>query len=272
MKTPPVLLLSLMVTIVSSCNMDPAMAGLDTAEIVLELPPVPDAWRIVLGPPCWLLEWVAQDGTHVSVSVPADTTQVSVKFNIHQYEALWGWPYWPDIGIGPYRTRPAGALVPLDVKNRSCRLTWFGGVEATLFSSLRNSPGDPRYGPEYFNWPRFRALFYDAVLPAEVLADPWCVDWQRVAKKTKASGFDRRRLVPMVTRPVSIRFRSPGRWVPGSPFGSEVLLSGLGEMQNLLIHAGAAVDTFLSTHGIITYTWDGAAFIPPPDPLQAVIK
>ncbi|WP_304223417.1 hypothetical protein [Gracilinema caldarium] len=262
MKSASVLFLSLVIIIVSSCNMDSVAAGLDTVDIVFELPPVPESWCIVLGPPCWLLEWAAQDGSKVAVTVPKDTNQVSVRLNIHQYEAFWGWPYWPEYGIVPYRARPAGALVPLDIKDRHCRLTWFGGVEAAFFSLLRQSLGDPRYGPEYFNWPRFRSLFHEAALPEEVLADPWCVDWLTVAKKTKASGFDRRRLVPMLERPIMIRFKPPGPWVSGSPFGAQVLFSDLYEPQNILINAGATVDTFLSTHGIIAYSWDGAAYFP----------
>jgi hypothetical protein len=239
----------------------------DSAEIDVEMPAIPEAWYTLLGSPAWRVEWMTENGSLATLQAPAGTRQVKVPLSVHQAGPLWAWPCWPQLGIEPHRTRPAGALLPLDVIENRCRLTWMGGVEASFFRYLQTSPGDSRYGPEYFNWPRFRSLFSDKRLAQEVLSDPWRVDWSLVAIKTKLSGFDSRRLTPRPVQVIPITLPVLGPWVSDSPFVPAIAESPDAGGLQITLHASAAVDTILSTHGIISYSWDGIAYIPGlPDP------
>jgi len=267
MRRIPIFHIDVLLLLFVSCHAPFVDPLVDPAEYVFELPEIPEAWYALLGSPSWSLEWMDENGSITTFCVPSGTKQVTLPLSVHQPGPIWAWPYWSQLGIDPHRTRPAGALLPLDIQGNRCRLTWMGGVEASFFRYLQSSPGDPRYGPEYFNWPRFRSLFQDKRLAQEVLADPWHVDWSLVAEKTRRSGFDSRRLNSRPVKTILISLPVLGPWVSGSPF-SPVLpeSSGLEDLQ-ISIQAASAVGTLLSTHGIISYSWDGIAYIPGlPDP------
>jgi hypothetical protein len=95
--------------------------------------------------------------------------------------------------------RPAGGLLPFDVSGNSLQLSWHGGVEAWFYRELgealtAEAEGRGKRRPEYFDWPRFRALLQSDALPEAVREDPWRADWHGIAVETVKSGFDRRRI------------------------------------------------------------------------------
>jgi len=245
-----------------SCSLVSLNLGSPAEAYCCELPPLPELWCTVLGSPAWRIEWTASDGSRNTLEVPPGVSQAVVPLDVHQPGPIWAWPYWPHLGIGPYRTKPAGALIPLDLRDDRCKLSWLGGVEATLFHYMQVSSGNSTYRAEDFNWPRFRSLFSESKLPPPVLADPWCVDWVLVAGKTRLSGFDSRRLVPRAVRSLDISLPAAGPWVSGSPFASALAGYDAQEPEKVTVNASSSVDTILSTHGIISYSWDGIAYIP----------
>lgn len=247
------------ISVITACDLAVPDVLPQTVEVFLSLPDLPASWFSVLGSPAWHIEWPVADGSVRRVDLPAGSYTIPVALSLRHPTPICAYPFWPQLGIDPKRTKPAGALFPLDLKDRVCRLTWLGGVEAVFYQFLGSSTGDPRYGPECFNWRRFRALFDEATVPAPVLADPWCVDWSLVAEKTRKGGFDSRRLVPRETKGLAVSFPVPGPWVSGSPFCLGSPSEGL---SFFTVQASMAVDTFLSTHGIIVYTWDGMVYIP----------
>jgi len=199
-------------SLVTACDpLVPAGAALG-----YRLPVVPDGWSAVLGPPQWRLEWRDADGrrqwrqgTEPSGSLDLDRTRAG---------AVLAYPYWPEAGILAGEVRPAGGIFPFDVADDTLVLSWLGGVAAGFFRELAAAAGDVQTVPERFDWPRFRAALTADSLPATVRADPWLVDWRSVAQRTRAAGFDRRRLVPQATEPLTLRVPRPGPWVSDSPF------------------------------------------------------
>ncbi|AEJ20228.1 hypothetical protein [Gracilinema caldarium] len=245
----------------SACQFTADLFWVDTKVYIFELPEIPHEWNDVLGSPAWRLEWLSEQGHISSMDVPLGVITTEVSLSIHQPGPILAWPYWPQLGITPHRTRPAGALLPLDVQQNRCRLTWMGGIEATLFYLLKTSPGNAKYDPDTFNWPRFRKLFSEKKLPLAVLADPWCVDWALVATKTRLSGFDSRRLVSQPTKPLFVTLPDVGPWVADSPFIPYLLEGRASEELKITLETTASVNTILSAHGIIAYSWDGIAYI-----------
>ncbi len=257
-----ILYVDVLLMVFLSCGLVSVNHG-EPAEVYhCELPPLPESWFTLLGSPAWRIEWTTSDGSRNTLEVPPSVSQAAVPLDGHQPGPIWAWPYWPQLGIGPYRTKPAGALIPLDLQDDHCKLSWLGGVEATLFYYLQASSGNSKYRAEYFNWPRFRSLFSEAKLPPPVLADPWCVDWVLLAEKPRVSGFDSRRLVPRAVRSLVISLPAAGPWVSGSPFTPVLAGYDAQETGNVTVNASSSVDTILSTHGIISYSWDGIAYIP----------
>jgi len=244
-----------------ACQLPTALFLVGTNKYILKLPEIPNEWNILLGSPAWRLEWLGEQGHICSIDVPPDVKDTEVSLTIHQSGPIFAWPYWPQWGIMPHRTRPAGAILPLDIRENRCGLTWMGGIEATLFYLLEASPGNAKYSPANFNWPRFRKLFSEKRLPPAVLSDPWCVDWALVAAKTRLSGFDSRRLVAQPTKPLSVTLPNVGPWVTGSPFKAHVFEGRGANEIKITLESTASVDTILSVHGIIAYSWDGIAYI-----------
>jgi len=170
-------------------------------------------------------------------------------------------PFWPEKGIAPGIFRPAGAIFPFDVSGNRLILSWQGGVDAIFFMELAratNSPSGARL-PWNFNWPRFRRLFDDPALNAEIRADPWLADWPSIATRTVQSGFDRRRLVPEARTNLELPL-DPGPWVGSSPFATPLAF----EAKPIFPTRGTA-DTWVSARGILranTETWLWREFSP----------
>jgi hypothetical protein len=114
--------------------------------------------------------------------------------------------------------------------------------------------------PWNFDWPRFRLLFEDPSVNAEVRADPWLADWQSIAAKIVQSGFDKRRLIPEPRINLTIPFSnganngvSRGPWIGTSPFAAPLLFEA-----GPVFPAHPAADTWVSREGILrcnTETW-----------------
>jgi hypothetical protein len=118
--------------------------------------------------------------------------------------------------------RPAGAIFPFDVREGRLHLNWKAGAEAWFYRELtaaRNAAlAEAEAGggrakveaaldkrrPEYFDWPRFRALLDSDAVPAAVRDDPWCVNWRDAAIRTVQSGFDRRRIVEQAAAELTV--------------------------------------------------------------------
>ncbi len=182
----------------------------------VRLPPLPTAWEAVLGRPRWRLEWLDREGRLRR----AELTEARGLLELDPLRAgaVLAWPYWPDAAVLPGEVRPAGAVYPFDLEDGELCLSWPGGVAAYFFRELSRSGGDGQTLPERFDWSRFRALLADDSLSAAVRADPWLVDWPGVARRTRASGFDRRRLVAGGAQTLTLTVPAPGPWMSESPF------------------------------------------------------
>jgi hypothetical protein len=235
MKARILFLLFLLFLALGGCG-NPAIKG----EYVPEFPALPEPWQELLGSARWRLLWLDERGVpqtletdgNVAISVVAEWATAALAF-----------PYWPGRGILPGEMRPAGAILPFDIRGDRLQLSWRAGAEAWFYRELaaaRNAAlaeagagGDQaslkaaldKRRPEYFDWPRFRVLMEDDALPAAVREDPWRVDWQDVAARTVQSGFDRRRIVERQAEDL----RAPraelgeGPFVGPSPFAKPLL-------------------------------------------------
>jgi len=99
--------------------------------------------------------------------------------------------------------------------------------------------------PLNFNWPRFRRLFDDPSLNAEVRADPWLADWPGIAAKTVQTGFDKRRLVPEPRSALTVPV-SPGPWIGASPFADPLIFE-----TTPVFPVRSTADTWASKEGIL---------------------
>jgi len=239
----------------------------------LELPELPSDWEAMLGSPYWRIEWLNDEGQKESLTVKVKRG-VEISLPPTWVSAVSALPFWPDRGIGPGIFRPAGAIFPYDVSGKSLVLSWQGGVEANLYwefvkayayaassDAVEESPPEETEPveraavsrlPWNFNWPRFRLLFDDPSLNAEIRADPWLADWSSIAAKIVQSGFDKRRLVPESRSSMEIPV-SPGPWIGASPFAAPLLFEAVP-----VFSVRSTADTWVSREGILrcnTETW-----------------
>ena len=248
--------------------------ALTDSSFALELPALPQAWEEVLGSPCWRIEWVNEDGRKEAMTV-----QGQGGWNISPPQtwasAVLALPFWPEKGLGPGIFKPAGAIFPYDASGGNLVLSWQGGVDAALYwelaraygvtgqDSTEESPeraaGSERTAvarlPMNFNWPRFRRLFDDPSLNAEVRADPWLADWAGIAAKIVKSGFDKRRLVPEARSALTVPV-SPGPWIGASPFAGPLVFEAT---PVFLVRPTA--DTWVSKEGLLRCNSEAWIFI-----------
>jgi len=183
--------------------------------------------------------------------------------------AVTAYPFWPEKGLGPGIFKPAGAIFPYDASGKRLILSWQGGVDAALYWELAKACGGAPVGeaeseeesseraavarlPVNFNWPRFRRLFDDSSLNAEVRADPWLADWAGIAAKIVQSGFDKRRLVPEARGDLTVPV-GPGPWIGASPFAAPLIFE-----KTPVFSVRPAADTWVSGEGILrcnSETW-----------------
>lgn len=215
----------------------------------VELPPLPPEWLAILGEPRWSIEWVNKDGNRERLD---DASGAEIQLLQEFSSPVSAYPYWPGRGIAPGTMYPAGAIFPYDAKDGRITLTWLGGVEAAVYSILAKAgSGDSVRQPQYFDWPRFKALLEGDDIPAAVRDDPWIVDWEAVGVKTVESGFDRRRIVARAREELLIPSSVvPGGllWVGASPFARPV--AG----DPLCFQVSSAVDRYFSSGGVLHVT------------------
>jgi hypothetical protein len=160
--------------------------------------------------------------------------------------------------------RPAGAIIPFDIREDRLRLSWRAGAEAWFYRCLleaRNAALDEAGGeggpaapdkrrPEYFDWPRFRSLMESDALPAALREDPWNIDWQATAARMVRSGFDRRRILEQAGEELILPRAAlgGGPFAGPSPFAPPLVPAPDGGYS---IPASARSDTYVSTEGML---------------------
>jgi hypothetical protein len=229
-------------------------ASIDGGVYSIELPALPSAWKNLSGTPQWRVEWINPKGNRETATV-REHAKPEIALPQTRVSAVLAWPYWPERGIGPGIFRPAGALFPFDASRTAITLSWQAGVDAMLYWEMaKAAPARSAVTrlPEHFNWPRFRELFKDSSINADVRADPWLADWQSIAEKIMQSGFDKRRLVPEARndRPLPL---GPGPWIGTSPFANPLLFK-----ETPVFPVRKKADTWISAEGLLrcnTETW-----------------
>ncbi|MDR3123388.1 MAG: hypothetical protein LBU16_06370 [Treponema sp.] len=257
MKATNVSLLFLLLLALGGCG-NPAIRG----DYALEAPPLPEPWQELLGEARWRLIWIDQRGLPQTLETDGNA---SVSAAVEWATAALAFPYWPGRGILPGEMRPAGAILPFDIRGGRLCLSWKAGVEAWFYRELaaaRNAAlaedggqGNVKAAldkrrPEYFDWPRFRSLMESDAMPAAVRNDPWSVDWRDVAARTIRSGFDRRRIVEQTAGELV----APKAALGGGPFAGPSPF-----VRPLLPEPGAGyrfpvtsrADTYVSAEGIL---------------------
>jgi hypothetical protein len=260
MKGNTVFLLLLLALALGGCG-NPALRD----EYALVFPPLPEAWQELLGKARWRLIWLDEQGVSKIMETDGDA---AISPAAEWATPALAFPYWPDRGILPGEMRPAGAIFPFDLREGRLHLSWRGGTEAWFYRELaaaRNAAlaeaeaGGSRANveaaldkrrPEYFDWPRFRALMESDAVPATIRDDPWRVNWRDAAIRTVQSGFDRRRIVEQAAG----ELRAPkatlgeGPFAGPSPFAKPLLPSpDLG----YCFAATPRSDTYVSAGGIL---------------------
>jgi len=235
--------------------------GLTDSSFALELPALPQAWEDVLGSPCWRIEWVNGDGRKEALTVRGKG-----GWNISPPQtwvsAVLAFPFWPEKGLVPGIFKPAGAIFPYDASGGNLVLSWQGGVDAVLYWEMARvcggtgrEPAEDTRLPMNFNWPRFRRLFADPSLNAEVRADPWLADWAGIAAKIVKSGFDKRRLVPEARNALEVQV-GPGPWIGVSPFAAPLLFETVP-----VFPVRPTADTWVSWEGVLRCNSEAWIFI-----------
>jgi hypothetical protein len=222
---------------------------------VLELPALPPTWAELLPAPAWRFEVLDGEGRY-QVLDTGEGFPPALSFSPERAAGILAFPHWPERNLPPGLMRPAGGIFPFDLREDRLVLSWRGGLDAWVYRELaaarRAEGGEQAHSlrrPELFDWPRFRKLWEDAVLPEEVRRDPWLVDWGTFSRKTLRSGFDRRRIVPEPRRELLIPgFGGP--WAGTSPFG-ELLVPEPGGPLRLWV--GSGTETLVSGEGLLRY-------------------
>jgi len=256
MKTTISTVFFLLAVFLSGCG--ESLAG---SRYTLKLPDIPQSWESVPGPPQWRLEWVNNEGKKETATTGENIIEVSLPQN--SKSAVLAMPFWPEKGINPGVFKPAGAIFPFDLSGKTLKLSWQGGVEAVFFrelaaacaTALGAGTSAAKRRPENFDWPRFRLLFCDPSVNAEILADPWLADWHSIAEKTVMSGFDKRRMVPEPRGTLKIP-AGPGPWTGTSPYASPLFYDD--NITSAGFPVRQAADTWVSSEGLLrcnSETW-----------------
>jgi len=224
---------------------------------VLELPELPPAWKSAMGEASWRIQWFDGDGRKRTATLSGNDRAEVVLPGAFANPVV-ALPFWPKKGIAPGTFRPAGAIFPFDVSGGRLVLSWHGGVDATFFLELIQAANEifaegegaasnqaALRLPWNFDWPRFRRLFSDASLNAEIRADPWLANWRGIADRTMRSGFDRRRIVPEARSALELPLGS-GFWIGTSPFAAPLFFEG-----KPVFPVRPAADTWVSADGAL---------------------
>jgi hypothetical protein len=177
-----------------ACDGDPVIPR----EYTVDFPALPVSWGELMGNPHWRLVWLNPQGVPQVMETDGGG-KTAITSVLEWATPVLAFPFWPGRGIRPGEMRPAGGLFPFDAPGNTLRLSWQGGVEAWFYRELAaaldaEAAGQGKRRPEYFDWPRFRALLQSEAVPNAVREDPWRADWRGIAAETVKSGFDRRRI------------------------------------------------------------------------------
>ncbi|GHV05844.1 hypothetical protein FACS189485_13450 [Spirochaetia bacterium] len=226
--------------------------SLGETRLVIEFPDLPPAWAEFFGPPQWRVEWINPAGIRESLETRAPGEGVEVNIHPTMASPVLAWPFWPARGLSPGIFRPAGAIFPFDAGRGYLHLSWQGGVDAFFYHALlreaASAPGTGVRVPQNFDWPRFRELFGDPGVSAEVRADPWIADLGDIAARVVKSGFDKRRFKPAPREKLQIPV-SKGPWIGTSPFASPLFFED--GIPVFLVRLGTESDTWYSAEGIL---------------------
>jgi hypothetical protein len=181
--------------------------------------PCGDAWPLLLGSPCWHLEWTDSGGNFMQVEISKGSSALLDGLTVLQEQpsAIIAYPYWPDKKIMRGVVKPAGAIFPYDSIGAKIYITWQGGIDANFYREINNTQNEKRLAYK-FDWVRFRKLFSENTLSVDVCADPWLADWHQIAERTAASGFDKRRIKNAQLKTRYVVVPEDGPWLSCSPF------------------------------------------------------
>lgn len=229
----------------------------DAASVVARMPPLPDQWSGALGPCSWSLRWFGPDGG--ARRLDGVGSEALLDLRADAVVPILAYPYWPEHGVPVGIAKPAGAVYPFGGGYPEFDLDWLGGVCAVFFRELLYAGGSETTVPGRFDWPRFRSLLDGEELSAEVRADPWRVDWRGVAQKTRASGFDRRRIVACRADALTVPSPAPGPWARASPFAVPIPGDPGG---TVTLPVSALPDAAFCLYGTLAFSRDAWAWFP----------
>ena len=222
---------------------------LSPSKYILNLPKPPEIWVSLLGEPCWRIEWFAPNGEKQTVNIQS-AGNFEVELPVTWTNPVIAWPYWPTHNLSPCVFMPAGALFPFDIKENTLNLSWEVGPDVVFYMELALACANEQKSskiPSNFDWPRFRELFHDETLNKDTCEDPWLVNWRSVAEKTISANFDKRRLVPEKTEPMTIPVPLI-TWYGTSPFVKPLLF---GENEDVVFPARPGINLWVSEDGIL---------------------
>jgi hypothetical protein len=128
MKAHNGLLLFLLFLALGGCG-NPAIRG----DYALEFPPLPAAWQELLGGARWRLVWMDERGVPQTLETDGEA---AISVAVEWATAALAFPYWPGRGILPGEMRPAGAIIPFDIRGDRLCLSWRAGAEAWFYREL----------------------------------------------------------------------------------------------------------------------------------------
>ncbi|MDR0452098.1 MAG: hypothetical protein LBH15_03565 [Treponema sp.] len=237
----------------------------------VNFPEPPAVWTDALGPPSWELLWVDGNGALRNARYP-EGAEPRVGLAQGRAAPILARPFWPAAapaggraggGLQSGLMKSAGAIFPFDADGDSVRLSWEGGVAAEFYLALAKAclareagaaggaSASARRRPEWFNWPRFRALLRSESVPEDLREDPWLADWDALAARTVESGWNSSRIRAAERVPLVVLVPADGPWFGASPF-APVRSWKAGERTELL--ARETPELLLSPSGYLKYT------------------
>jgi hypothetical protein len=219
----------------------------------LVMPDPPSAWQVIPGDAHWHIEWIDDAGMVQTAEVPPHGDFAVTVVNDRASPVL-AYPYWPKRRLNPGDMKPAGALFPWDVHGGKIVLSWRGGVDAVFWRELSRA-GNIKREAVSFNWKRWREAWDDGSFPAAVVLDPWLCDWESIARKTAASGFDKRRIIVVNYPKLTLSGETwQGVWYGPSPFDKGTVA---GQDEPLSLPLGPNVSIAFGNAGLIRYSSKG---------------
>jgi hypothetical protein len=224
----------------------------------LVMPDLPPAWQTILGGAYWRVEWIDDAGIFQTADAPP-AAEFAVTVINDTASPVLAYPYWPERNFQPGDMKPAGAIFPWDVRGGGIELSWRGGVDAVLWLALFRT-GNTKREAASFNWKRWREAWHDGSFPAAAIRDPWLCDWESIAAKFSASGFDKRRVV-VVNYPLLPLFGEVCKdvWYGSSPFDTGTSAT---PGEPLLLPVRPQVSVIFSATGVIRYSAAGILPLP----------